>query len=325
MNIESKYSAKGRFKARVIGSSGRVKSESEWSDNVVTNLGIRMLLGGATRAYSDIAVSIRCSCGSGNSAPSVNDTVIQSFIAGSNNITSSSTTFNTSTAPFYAKHEWKFLFDIGDAEGNVSELCIVNDDTEPTSSSPVFSRALVRDSAGNPTTITVLEDEYLEVTYELYIYPPAGELTGSFTQVIDGSPQVFTYSIKPSNMRVLGPVGVSDGWATNGDGRIPTVFALSGSRSSVYSAGSILGPENSVPSGTDYRLTGIATSSVANYAEKYRDLTFIASISDANTEFDAIRFAANLCCYQMKISPSITKNNTKTYRLNVRITLDNTA
>ncbi|WP_444922940.1 hypothetical protein ACJJH9_12215 [Microbulbifer sp. DLAB2-AF] len=39
-------------------------------------------------------------------------------------------------------------------------------------SSDLFSRALVLDGNGNPTTITKLSDEYLHLTYELRIYPP---------------------------------------------------------------------------------------------------------------------------------------------------------
>ena len=44
----------------------------------------------------------------------------------------------------------------------------------------LFSRALIVDGAGNPVSITVLSDEYLDVTYTLELHAVTGDFSGSF-------------------------------------------------------------------------------------------------------------------------------------------------
>lgn len=77
------------------------------------------------------------------------------------------------------KAEYEFLFDIGQLVGNFSELGLYYN-AAATSTSPnsdyyvnyssrkdVHTRLLITDGMGDPTTITVLADEQLKVTYTL--------------------------------------------------------------------------------------------------------------------------------------------------------------
>lgn len=313
--------------ARTVKACGSESARSGWSKNVVTDLGVRMLLGGAS-VSSSASFSVSCSCGSGNSTPSTSDTQIQSFIAGVTNAISYSTTRNYTVAPYYVRHSWTWRFPPGAAAGNVAELCVVNSASTPVASSQAFSRALVRDEAGNPSTITVLADEYLEVTYELIIYPASG-LSGVFDQSIDGVDTSFSYDARPSNMAISAPPGSTIGWADNSSGYCPTVFGLASAGSlysQAYQSGGALGPESGSPNGTTSPAMRFrsSTSNTANYTGKYRDISYTASLDDANATFDCMRFAFNLGCYQMQISPAITKVNTKTYTITIRVTLDNT-
>lgn len=328
MIIDATFGLKGRYKAVVRGPDMEVRRESEWSDNVVTNLGVQMLLGGATVSPSNTAVSIRCSCGSGNATPSVTDTQIQSFIAGTNSTAANSTVRNSTVAPYYVMHTWTWRFGIGVAQGNVAELCVVNNTSTPTASSPVFSRALVRDAGGNPTVITVGPDEYLDVTYELYLYPSSSDQVGTFSQMIDGSPVSFSFVSRASNIQQGGAAGNSPGWAANGSGSIATVFGLastSAGTSSVYVGGE-LGGVGTTPTGTSVTTSrfGSASSATGVYSSKYRDITYTAGLDESNVTFACIRLAYNLGCVQMKFDPPITKVNTKTYTITIRVTLDNT-
>src|SRR5690606_18622638 len=63
----------------------------------------------------------------------------------------------------------------------------------------IFNRARVVDEMGNPTTITVLSDEFLEVIYEITLYTIDGA-TGTLTINIDGTPTDFDYEIRPISM-----------------------------------------------------------------------------------------------------------------------------
>lgn len=325
MIFEHKIGVKGRFKARVYGSDSSLKRESAWSSNIVTDLGVRMLLGGATVNPSNTAVRIRCSCGSGNNPPLASDTQIQSFVAGSPVAASTNTVRNSTVIPYYVMHTWTWAFPQGSAAGNISELCIVNSFSDATASSPAFSRALVRDAAGNPTTITVLADEFLEVTYELYLYPQSTDSTGSFSQIIDGVPTSFTYNIRAANILTAGTPGNSGGWASSATSLVPTVYAIENQNYSfAHATGGTLGDVGSTPTGSPHAMNGASSSATANYAAKYRDLTFSARLQDANVSFDCMRFSCNMCSYQMQMSPAVTKTNTKTYTITIRITLDNT-
>lgn len=329
MIIDATFGLKGRYKAVVRGPDMEVRRESEWSDNVVTDLGVRMLLGGATAAPSNSTLSLLCSCGAGNSTPSVTDTQIQSFIAGSGAAISALTSRNSTTQPYHVMHSLTWRFGAGVAQGNVSELCVVNASSIPNASSPAFSRALVRDAMGNPTVITVGPDEYLDVTYELYLYPSQSDQTGTFSQIIDSSTTSFTYTSRASNIQSGGNPGSSSGWAQCTTVGIPVVFGLAtpGSVFSLaYPVGGSLGGVGSGPTGAFAESNKFSTSSSAtgNYSSKYRDITYTCGLSDANISFDCIKLSYNIGSVQMQISPPVTKVNTKTYTITIRVTLDNT-
>ena len=71
------------------------------------------------------------------------------------------------------------------SNANISEIAFGS----TPNGSTAFNRALVKDSGGNPTAITLLGDEYLDVVYELRIYPPMQDITGTFTPTgIDTAP-----------------------------------------------------------------------------------------------------------------------------------------
>lgn len=320
MNSNINVSLKGRYLAIVRDSSLREVRRSEWSDNVVTNLGVQMLLGGAGSGGSSV-FNVQCSCGSGNSTPSVTDTQIQSFVAGSTNSLAISTTKNSTVHPYYVMHTITWRFNQGQATGNIAELCVVSGTSTPTASSPVFSRALVRDAAGNPTVISVQPDEFLEVKYELYLYVPQ-EVTGTFSQIIDGVSTSFDYTMMTSGMLNGGNPGSNSGWPSITAPEIPRIFGYSNG-GAVYSTGASLGPVTSDPTGTSFGVTG-STSATGNYSGKYRDITFNCGLDSANTTFSVYRLPFTLGAVKMQISPPITKMNTKTYSITFRVTLDNT-
>ena len=100
-----------------------------------------------------------------------------------------------STSPYYISHIVEYHFAIGAAAGNLSELGV----GWASSGTTLFSRALILDSGGTPTTITVLSDEYLYVTYEHRFYPSETDATGSivFTGNIGGT---YTYTLRPAQI-----------------------------------------------------------------------------------------------------------------------------
>ncbi|WP_251258216.1 hypothetical protein, partial [Enterobacter hormaechei] len=121
----------------------------------------------------DTYVYTFCRVGSGNTAPAVTDTVLVSQVASSSTQQAINNGVDRSGA-FYAWVRRTTRFTTGTAAGTLAEVGV-----SPTTSGPLFSRALILDSGGNPTTITVLPDETLDVTYELRLYPTLTDATGT--------------------------------------------------------------------------------------------------------------------------------------------------
>lgn len=147
--------------------TGEVRLLADWFPNLITNYGMD-LLGGTS------AILPACQVGSGAAPPANTDTGLVSRIAGTT--TAATTTGGaTSVAPFYAWVRRVFEFAAGSAAGNLAEVGVGPSATTST----LFSRALILDGGGNPTTITVLPTEILQVTYEVRCYLPTNDVQGS--------------------------------------------------------------------------------------------------------------------------------------------------
>ncbi|WNZ57014.1 hypothetical protein QT397_06620 [Microbulbifer sp. MKSA007] len=142
-------------------------------ENLITDLGLDQL---GTKSPHNCTSN--CYVGSGSTTPTVNDTDMSAYKAIHNTLQSSARSAQASTDPWYLSLQKVYRFDQGDAAGNLSEVGV---GWANTSSGNLFSRALIQDADGNPSSITVLSDEYLDVTYELRIYPELDDVTGVVT------------------------------------------------------------------------------------------------------------------------------------------------
>src|SRR5690606_35005019 len=90
----------------------------------------------------------------------------------------------------------------GAAAGNVSELtaCYAANNTS------AMARAVVRDEMGNPTTITVLSDEVLSVTWEWRKWWTVSQ-PHDIEYLVDGVPHTTTVSYKQNLATTSGSLG----------------------------------------------------------------------------------------------------------------------
>lgn len=105
--------------------------------------------------------------GTGTATPSASDVSMGTFRAATSNRIS----YNQSTnvgVDHYVSFTQTWRFAAGAASGNLTE---VGTGWSATSVNTLWSRQLILDGSGNPTTLTVLSNEYLDVTYELRAYP----------------------------------------------------------------------------------------------------------------------------------------------------------
>src|SRR5690606_12895632 len=165
---------RGRYRLTVRGGDMRVRRESPWIDNLITNIGLDSLASGTS--------SRTCVVGTGNTAPNAADTALASQVASTTTtVTSSIQTDNNSPYGMTATVVKRFAQ--GAAAGNLAEVGI------GSAANALFSRALIVDEEGNPTTLSVQSDEVLDVTYQLIAYPPLSDvedtvaITGSGDQI----------------------------------------------------------------------------------------------------------------------------------------------
>ncbi len=187
MNIEIplKTSIKGHFKLEAVDMlTGKKRFLAEF-DNLVTDQGL-------DRMATDSDWLSYCSVGSGNTAPANTDTGLVSFVS-STSTRSTSNSGNSGSSPWFAFATITYRFAIGTAAGNLSEIGIGWSNTN----GHLFSRALILDGSGNPTTITILSSEALDATYTFQLYAPLVDVTGSVT--INGVATAYTFRASSAN------------------------------------------------------------------------------------------------------------------------------
>ncbi|PLT21146.1 hypothetical protein [Psychrobacter sp. MES7-P7E] len=239
-----------------IGVLGRVKCvkkaqdgvelETFEFDNMILDSGLN-LLGSGSGSIMDI-----CQIGSGNTAPSESQTSLVAFIGEKNK---TSTTYSYDYTPsdldYRVSETTKYAF-TGLSNKNITELGLKrNNSGEPH----LATRALIKDSAGNPTTITILTGEVLEIYYTL-------------TQVFSKADTTYRISVLDKNGNAeLYDATVRLGLAGSAIGYKYVVgLSLGFKETSIYLYNTGLSEINASESGYITYTTGNANTDIAAYA-----------------------------------------------------------
>lgn len=286
---------KGRF----------ITGETAWFFNTIVNNGLDGLAG---TSFDLLTAYVHV--GTGTTAETTTDSALETFVAASNTLQGSVSESAQSTAPYYGKTVRTRRFAEGVAEGNISEIAFSSQATTGS----IFSRALVKDGGGSPTTISVQSDEWLDVTYEFRLYPDhilsgGGADDGSGSVTYDAVS--YNYTIRPANVTnyiyhraltckaQLATVGTSYGITYGSDGA--------------------LGAATSTPTGSSQDGLNTSTSSVAaatysngTYA---RDVSLIVGLEDGNVTggVKALMFYSGMGAYQVLFNNPVPKDATKVW------------
>lgn len=164
-------SYEGIIGIQVYSNGGILKKElnfntSEYKfNNLVTDVGLNALGGSSATNLSSF-----CQFGTGNTPPNTDQTSLVSPTGTRKSWSRNVSSGNSGAAPWYNYSIREWVFNPGDVSGNLSEIAFFNN-----GGTVMFSRALIKDEFGNPTTLTILPDEYVYVTYEIRAY--VGDLT----------------------------------------------------------------------------------------------------------------------------------------------------
>ena len=153
-----------------------------WFDNLITDGGLDQL---GNVAYTTDLIDY-CRIGTGNTTPANTDTGLVAQVGATNTAGIGALGSGLSVDGTYIYRSVSKRFLPGAVSGvNLAELAMASATT-----GQVFSRSLIKDTGGTPTTITLAADEYLDVIYELRLYLPANDQTASAT--IDGAANTVT-------------------------------------------------------------------------------------------------------------------------------------
>lgn len=298
-----RFGMAGFYRLKAIRPNGEVRIDTGWFPNIITAWGLN-----AKGDTNDL--NRNCHVGSGNTAPSVNDTTLETWVASTNLIQDSSSGAQANT-PYFGWHRRTYRFPEGAAAGNLAEIGIgplggANDN--------LFSRALILDSTGTPTAITILSDEILDTTYEARLYPPTTD--GAFT-VSDGTTS-YDIITRASNVTDGGTWGGFDIVGKSAAWRTFSSSARSGD----------IGTITEAPSGT-----GDGASSQSNLAYSNnsleKELTITWGLNRGNVGGVRSLFAGSLSgrigAYQAQFTPVIDKDDTKELTINIKVGWDRAA
>lgn len=200
--------------------------------------------------------------GTGNTTPSEGQGSLASFAKATWTLQGAVESTDSTVSPYFSSFKRTYRFDVGALNGNYSEVGVGwGIGGGGNSITGLFSRALIKDALGNPTTITVSADQVLDVSYTLKLYPPQSDITGTITL----SGESYNYILRPAYINTRNYTGWSAASVTD----VPNFWI--GIRGYSGNIGSITGE----PSGTvDFGATANALSYVNNSYKKEFNIVF---------------------------------------------------
>lgn len=303
-DLKLKYEAKvgGRFKLQITDKDGNTRDATDWFDNIVLDQGLNRMGTGAWFQY--------CHVGSSNVAPTTTQTSLQGFVASTSTTNGGFVDSYSGTSPYYRSTRRTFRFAAGTLNNvNLSEVGFGWDST----ASSLFNRALIKDSNGNPTTITVLNTDVLDVICECRVYMYEGS---DVVNNVNLGLSTHTFTSRSVDVNTNATVGQS---------------AVGISQSTLYKNASFAAVTSTSISGTQLTATASTSgNSQSNATYANNSLKRVTSISIGLNNGNDAAGISGITLYhnsfpqhfQILISPPIMKTSTRTLSLNFEISWD---
>lgn len=295
MNIA--IGVQGRFQfTKRHAVTNEITQQTDWMDNIVLNSGLDLMAAGSW--FGGVVV------GTGNSTPVVTQTNLDARFAASTTQQGSTVNGVSAEAPYYGFSRKTFRFAAGVFNNTIlSEVGILSGNT----SSAIINRALIVDTQGNPTSITMLNDEYLDVTVEVRVYPHASDQVGSIAIMNrDQVAQTVNYTIRPANINQAASYKIGTSMRATVSASNNALLAYSGA----------IGTMEYVPSGTN-RWTSTAsaiTHTIAAYVGGSFQVVHTVSlpVAQGNSSLSSFLIYTPLGLYQIGFDVALSKTSTQT-------------
>lgn len=202
--IEFRHEVAGYY-TFCVGKGDKVRQVAHIK-NLILNGGLDLIFTRVqSNSYTPADLLYNCCIGLGTGVPQDTDVSLQTYLASTDKL---SEVGRGQTADANLQTYWwvknKYRFTPGNATGNISEVGIF---PRGGTKDNLFSRANITDEAGNPTTITVLADEYLDVYYEYRVYFTVADQAFSWTVnnvTYTGTQRLYDYPSVPDITQGVG-------------------------------------------------------------------------------------------------------------------------
>lgn len=290
---------------RINKFSGKVVQEIKPFQNLVLNQGLTNYMFPSTQlngAWAGILF-----VGTGNTTPQVTDTQLQATVTSSyyNHVQTNGYVASASPNPAYWYSRNSFTFPTGAAAGNLSEIGAAPD-WASNPATALSSRALIVDSNGNPTTITVLSDEILTATYEIRYYLDTTD--HSFSVNLNGAPITGIYRL--CNI-------------TNAPGQLQFNLRNNNGVDYIYTYTGDIVPVTGAPSGNIGSIASTfvqAVNDITNTGTCYMDRVGTFTTTASNGTIKSIQLSGVMWNYQFgNFSSPIVKTNGQQFQINYRL------
>ena len=283
------------FYRLLVGPPGQPRIDTGWFENLVLDSGLNRIGSGDWATH--------CQVGTDNTPPQAANTGLLGLFATTTTI-AESTSGAQGSAPYYGYLRRKYSFAQGTFNNtNLQEVGI-------GWNGGLFSRALIAAIDGNPTAITVLADEQLDVIYELRLYPPLTDTVTTFE--FEGT--TYTYTARAA---AVTSGSTAMGWGMSGG----AVAISAGTVSAPLAYDGAMGALTTTPSGNSATST---TRSSAAYGNNnlYRDLSATWGLDKANFATgvkSVLLYTTGLGAFQMEIDPPLSKTSVDSLAMTFRV------
>lgn len=309
MNVKMKL--RGEYKLAIQRNDGTIE-ETPWFHNTILNQGLDRIGSGGNTDY----IVSYAQVGAGTTPPSVTQTSLESYVAGSAISTSASSVINSGSPTYATTQTFTLTFAQGAVVGTIAEVGV----GWAATGSTLFSRELIRDGSGNPTTLSLTSIDQLIVFYKLTFTPVITDVTGTVnlgTQTVNYTSRLAFADNFVTLNNVFRPL------------RLVTASDTTGGVTA-YPSGSTLGAITAGPSGSPISSSASYTISSYSTGNYYLDTTIFWGTTQGNGTggLQALLFqlgTGNLgggnggTQYQVRFDSPILKDGTKTLSLTFRM------
>ena len=293
----------GEVQVVVKRADGSVKLDTGFFSNVITNLGLDAI-------GNNIDIMQVCAIGTGNVEPKETDTGLVSYIGSGTILSDSYTdTYDPKVTDYYKCSRTRGFRFSGLSNVNISEVGLVS--TPDKSAHRTYTRTLIKNSAGSPITITVLDGEILELQYRLWQVFDIRDKKAVVNAMVDGVSVPYNVTVRAAGVGGtslgVGGVGVWSHKSAVGKG-----VSYNGGNYIQYSTQK-LGAITGSPASPTIPTTDVQWKPYSPSTYK-RSFTFSNSITVANMAIRSILLCTGLGAYQIEFGTvdgdlPITKTN----------------